>query len=171
MPLSRAALIACVALAALLAGCGFHLRREAVLPASMQRMVVQIADPGSALARDLARALPRTGVTVVDAPGPGVAVLAIGANRIATDVLSIGGTARANEYSIRHHVEFSVRAADGQVLVPQQVIELSREFTFDSTQARGVNAEIDLLTGELEREMVQAILRRLEAVGEAHAGG
>ncbi|MBN8727540.1 MAG: hypothetical protein J0H15_07525 [Xanthomonadales bacterium] len=168
MPLSRAALIACAALAALLAGCGFHLRQEAVLPASMQRLYIEIADPGSALARDLARALPRTGATVVAAPGSDVAVLAIGANRVSTDVLSVGGTARANEYSIRHHVEFSARAADGRVLLPRQVIELSREFTFDSTQALGVNSEIDLLTRELEREMVQAILRRLEVVGEAH---
>jgi len=170
MPSSRVLPFACLVLFALLAGCGFHLRQEAVLPASMQRVHVQIADPGSALARDLVRALPRTGATVVDEAGPGVAVLAVAVNSVSTDVLSVGGAARANEYSIRHHVEFSVHAADGGELVPNQVIELTREFTFDSTQAVGVNAEIDLLTRELERDMVQAILRRLEVVGEAHPG-
>lgn len=152
----------------LVVGCGFHLRKEAVLPASMQRVFIEIADPGSALARDLARALPRAGVTVVPQAGPGVAVLAVPVNTTRTDVLTVGSTARANEYTVRHHVEFAVRDADGKVVVPLQSIDLTREFTFDSTQALGVSAEIDLLTRELEREMVQAILRRVEVVAEAH---
>ena len=46
-----------------------------------------------------------------------------------------------------------------------QAIELSRVFTFDATQALGIAAEQDLLTEELQRDMVQAILRRLEAIG------
>jgi LPS-assembly lipoprotein len=52
--------------------------------------------------------------------------------------------------------------------LPKQTIELSRDFTFDASQALGVAAETDLLTQELERDMVQTILRRLEAL--AHAG-
>jgi LPS-assembly lipoprotein len=167
MTLRRLPLALVVAVAAFLAGCGFHLRKEAVLPASMQRVHIEIADASSPLARDLAKALPRAGTQLADAAGPGVAVLAISANRVSTDVLSVGGAARANEYSLRNHVEFAVRAADGGVIVPKQTIELTREFTFDSTQALGVAAEIDLLTKELERDMVQAILRRLEALAEA----
>ncbi|NCT68280.1 MAG: hypothetical protein GXC76_11675 [Rhodanobacteraceae bacterium] len=167
MTLRRLPLALVVALAVLLTGCGFHLRKEAVLPASMQRVHIEIADASSPLARDLAKALPRAGAQLADAAGPGVAVLAISANRVSTDVLSVGGAARANEYSLRHHVEFAVRSADGGVIVPKQTIELTREFTFDSTQALGVAAEIDLLTKELERDMVQAILRRLEALAEA----
>jgi LPS-assembly lipoprotein len=58
--------------------------------------------------------------------------------------------------------------AAGKLLLPKQTIELAREFTFDSTQTLGLAAETDLLTEELERDMVQTILRRLEAL--AHAG-
>jgi len=57
------------------------------------------------------------------------------------------------------------RSASFQVLA--QTIELSREFTFDSTQTLGLAAETDLLTQELERDMVQTILRRLEALARA----
>ena len=46
-----------------------------------------------------------------------------------------------------------------------QTIELTRDFTFDATQALGIAAEQDLLTDELQREMVQAMLRRIEAIG------
>ncbi|GAA0720675.1 LPS assembly lipoprotein LptE [Dokdonella soli] len=155
-------------LATLLAGCGFHLRKEADLPTSMQRMHIEIADPSSQLAKDLAKALPRSGAQVVDTVEAGTAVMKISANRFSTDVLSVGGTARANEYSLRYHVEFEVQDAAGTAIVPAQTVELSREFTFDASQALGVAAETDLLTKELQRDMVQTILRRLEAL--AHTG-
>jgi len=150
-----------------LVACGFHLRREAQLPASMQRVHIEIADASSALAKDLAKALPRSGVQVVDTAGADVAVMKIGANTLSTDVLSVGGNARATEYALRYHVEFAVDDAAGTAIMPKQTIELSREFTFDASQALGVSAETDLLTKELQRDMVQAILRRLEARAKA----
>jgi LPS-assembly lipoprotein len=155
------------AVAILLTGCGFHLRKEAQLPASMQRVHIEIADASGALAKDLAKALPRSGAQVVDKVEPGVAVMKISANALSTDVLSVGGTARANEYALRYHVEFSVEDAAGTAMLPKQTIELSREFTFDATQALGVASETDLLGKELERDMVQTILRRLEALAKA----
>jgi LPS-assembly lipoprotein len=164
----RTLLLASIAsVATLLAGCGFHLRKEANLPASMQRVHIEIADPSNPLARDLAKALPRTGAQVVAVVEPGVAVMKIGANTLSTDVLSVSGSARANEYALRYHVEFEVQDATGTALVPPQTIELTREFTFDASQALGVAAQTDLLTTELQREMVQTILRRLEALGNA----
>lgn len=158
---------AVLAIAVLLGGCGFHLRREANLPASMQRLHIEIADRSGQLAHDLSDAIARSGAEVVPAAGPGIAILKIPANRVSTDVLSVGGNARATEYTLRHHVEFEVRDEAGGVLMPLQVVELTREFTFDASQALGVAAETDLLTKELERDMVQAILRRLEALGNA----
>lgn len=154
-------------LTGLLSACGFHLAKEAQLPAAMSRIAVQGADPYSPLIVDLGKALARSGSRLVEADaGPG-AVLRFGANSVRTDVLSVGGNARANEYTIRHHVEFDVVAADGKVLLAPQVIELSRDFTFDASQALGVAAEQELLIDELRRDMVQAILRRLQAVQAA----
>jgi LPS-assembly lipoprotein len=169
MILRRSLSVLVATAAVLLAGCGFHLRKEAELPPSMKRVHIQIADPSSALAKDLARALPRSGTEVVDAIEPGVAVMNISANSFSTDVLSVGGNARATEYSLRYHVEFDVQDAAGTALLPRQTIELTRDFTFDRSQALGVAAEIDLLTGELQRDMTQAILRRLEAIANAES--
>src|SRR5690606_32250891 len=87
--------LAVLAIAMLVGACGFHLRREANLPASMQQLHVEIADRSGALARDLADAIRRSGAEVVPAPGPGVAILKIPANRITSEVLSVGGNARA----------------------------------------------------------------------------
>jgi LPS-assembly lipoprotein len=156
-------LIVIAALALPLAACGFHLRREAQLPASMQRVHIEIADASGPLAKGLANALPRSGAQVVDAAGPDVSLLKVTANTISTDVLSVGGNARANEYALHYHVEFEVLDAAGATILPKQAIELSRDFTFDASQSLGVAAQTDLLTKELQRDMVQSMLRRLEA--------
>lgn len=152
--------------AAVLAGCGFHLRKEASLPASMQRVHIEIADASSELARGLAKALPRSGAQLVEQAGPGVATLKISSNALNTEVLSVGGNARATEYAMRYHVEFEVNDAAGTALLPRQTIDLSRDFTFDASQALGVSAETDLLREELQRDMVANILRRLQVLGQ-----
>jgi len=158
--------VALAVLALAIAGCGFHLRREAELPGSMQRVRIEIADRFGALARDLRGALQRAGSEVVDAPGAGVATLRIPVNTLATEVLSVGSNARASEYALRYRVEFEVLDAAGGAILPMQTIEMSRDFVFDSTQARGLATETELLGAELERDMVQAILRRIEAIGK-----
>lgn len=157
-------------LLAVLCACGFQLRKEAVLPSGMGTVVVQGADPFSPLGRDLAAALQRAGSTVVEKADNGVAVMNISANELATDVLSVGGNARANEYSMRYHVEFNVTDSAGTAILDKQVIELSREYTFDAVQAAAVAAEEDLLRKELQREMVQSIMRRLDALGRTGNG-
>ncbi len=167
----RPSFVLSLIVATLLAGCGFQLRKEAQLPPSMQRVHLDIADSSSQLAKDLGKALSRSGAQMVDSVGPGVAVMKFTANTLSTDVLSVGGNARANEYAIRYHVEFEVQDAAGTAILPKQTIELSREFTFDATQALGVAAETDLLGKELERDMVQTILRRLEALAHAKNEG
>jgi LPS-assembly lipoprotein len=170
MILRRLSLATLAAVTLLAAGCGFHLRKEANLPASMKKVHIEIADPSSPLAKQLTKALPRSGTEVVDTVEPGVAVMNISANSFSTDILSVGGNARATEYTLRYHVELEVQDAGGTSLLPKQTIELTRVFTFDASQALGVAAEVDLLTQELQRDMTQTILRRLEVMANASQG-
>lgn len=163
MKLHRLVVLAILALA--LSACGFHLREEVRLASGMQRVAIEGVDSLNPLGRDLRKALTRAGAEIVEGSAGRSAVLRIGSNTIRTDVLSVGGNARANEYTIRYHVDFDVLSASGAPLLAVQSIELTRDFTFDATQALGIAAEQDLLIDELQREMVQAILRRLEVIG------
>src|SRR5690606_23881883 len=120
-------------------------------------IAIQGADPLNPLGRDLRKALVRSGAQVVAETEQASSLLRIGNNRITTDVLSVGGNARANEYTMRYNVEFDVVDISGNSLLPRQVIELTRDFTFDANQALGIAAEQDLLGQELQRDMVQSI--------------
>jgi LPS-assembly lipoprotein len=157
----RSAAIAAATLA--VSACGFHMRGEVQLPPSMQRVHVQIADPYSPLGRDLEAALKRSGAKVENAAGEGIAEISIPAVSIAPIVRSVGANAFVNEFSMVYHVEMQITDANGKVLMPKQVIEHSREFTFDQTQAIGTSAEQDEIKKEMERDMVPALLRKIEA--------
>jgi LPS-assembly lipoprotein len=64
---------------------------------------------------------------------------------------------------VRYHVEFEVIGADGRVLVPNQPIDMSREYSYDSGNAVGSASQVEELQRNLNDDMVQAILFRLQA--------
>jgi LPS-assembly lipoprotein len=147
-----------------LAGCGFALRGETNLPAALQRASLEVADPYSPLARDLEAALKRSGFDKAAPNSAGVGRIAIPVNEARTEVLTVGESARVQEYVVRYRIELEASAADGRVLLARTPIVLEREFSFDETQALGAQSEQDLIRKELQREMVQQVLRRLEAL-------
>jgi LPS-assembly lipoprotein len=160
--------IACVLLlgALLLGACGFHLRDEIRLPSGLERVALVVADEFSPLRRSLKAALERAGAQVLAAEAEGAGAVRVPVNAVTKDVLTVSGRARVQEYVVRHDVELEVVAADGRVLLARTPIMLEREFTFDETQGLGAAQEEELIRKELEREMAQQILRRIEALAE-----
>ena len=161
---NRIGLVLAMAGVLLLSACGFHLREQIVLPAALQRLSLEFADPLTPLRRDLAAALERAGAEIV-APGTaGAGVLRVPVDSTLTEPLTVSDAARVQEYIVRHRVEVEIVDAAGKVLLPRATIELTRDYSFDETQALGAAAEDELLRKELQREMVQQILRRIETL-------
>jgi LPS-assembly lipoprotein len=162
MPNTR--IVAPALLAMLLASCGFHLRGEVRLPAGTERIMVEASDPASPLKRDLEAALKRSGSDVRSVAGEGVATLKLPTIQLATEPVSISSQARVKEYRVRYKVEVELTGADGKVLLARAALELTRDYSFDETQALGAQAEEDLIKKELERDMVQQVLRKIESI-------
>lgn len=154
--------------AMLLSACGFQLRGAAELPAVMDRTKLVIQDRYSDFARELQRGLTQNGVQLVE--GDYGARLEIPVNRARREILSVGGTARVREFRVRHRVEFRLVAADGQELLPLQIVEQTREVTFDETEILAAEREEEFLREELAVDMAQQVLRRLQ-VADTTAGG
>lgn len=156
------ALIA-LALAALLAGCGFHPRDQLKFSERLGPMRVETADAYSPLGLELASALRRSGA---DAPAEGepAAALKITAEAWDTAPLSVDQFAQVREYVTRYRVDFALRSAEGKPVIEAQSIELSREYTYDANASAGSPAEQELIQRELRRDMEAAILRRLDIV-------
>ncbi len=152
-------------LALLLAGCGFHLRNALSLPPDIGPVRVVSPNAYSPLAESLAQALTRAGAAAPADPTAtsGVAMLEIISERWGDSPIAIDQIGRAQEFSLRYAAEFALRDANGKDVVPQQVIELSRDYVAPAADAIGKASERELLSKELRRDMTAAILRRIDA--------
>jgi LPS-assembly lipoprotein len=166
--LSRGGLLFLLAFA--LSGCGFHLRDALLLPSDLGPLRVVSPDPYSPLAAEVSQALDRAGA-IPAAPNAtsGVATLRIISERWASTPLSVDVEGRAQEYTLRYAVIFRLNRADGSDLVPQQVIELARDYISVATNSSGTQGEQEILARELQREMAASILRRIDAASRAVA--
>lgn len=151
-----------LALALTLAACGFHLRRDAHLPAGMDKVYLSVSG-SSDFRRALERALVASDVTLVDAPGPGVANLKVPVARFAVDALTMSGQGRISEKSVRFHVEFAAVDEHGKSLVAHQSVDMSREFTYSAREAIGQDSQVRALKQSMVQDMVRAVMFRLEA--------
>jgi LPS-assembly lipoprotein len=148
-----------------LGACGFHLRENATLPPSMQRIHLTVSGGGE-FQRHLARALETSGVTVEDNGGAGIAELRVPVAAFSTDTLSAGGYVRITEFALHYQVQFEVSDANGTLLVPQQRIDMQREYSYDATNTVGNASQVQEIERSLNDDMVQAILFRLQAASK-----
>lgn len=151
---------AAVLLLAGLSACGFAPRREFVVPADLGAVRVVSADSFSRLGERLAANLSRAGA-VPAAEGAPATIIRITSERWHQGPLTVDAAARVQEFIITYSVDFDVIAADGSVRVPQQTVELGRDFTFDTAQALGTPGEEEVVRDELARAMPAALMRRL----------
>ena len=160
-------LAAIVFAAALLTGCGFHLRNALNLPENLGPVRVVAGDPYSALADNLAEGLQTAGAQAAPAGAQtGVATLRIVSEQWADTPISHDQFGRAQEFSLRYAVIFTLRRADGSTAVPQQAVELARDYLAPAVDSIGKASEREMLVRELQRDMAAAILRRVDAASK-----
>lgn len=163
-------LAACV-LAVALSACGFHLRNKIALPADLGPVRVTSTTQYSPLAEAVATGLRHAGAVAAEADATNVASLQILSERWGDLPIAMDDRGRAQEFSLRYAAVFVFRRADGSELVPQQVVELSRDYVSPPENVTGTTTEREILADELRREMAASILRRVDGVIQGGAQG
>jgi LPS-assembly lipoprotein len=145
----------------LLAGCGFQLRGTADLP--FKTIYMAPADqPGVAL--DLRRNIQAgTSTVLVDDPKKAEAVLEFTQESRERVILSLTGGGKVSEFELQYRVSFRVRDQKGGEFVPPTSLLLKRAVTFSDSDILAKEKEDRLIYRSMEADMVQLILRRLEA--------
>lgn len=153
-----------------LAGCGFHLRNALKLPADVPAVKVVSTTPYSELVTALERSLQSAGAKIApdDDSDPHVARLDVVSERWGDLPIALDAQGRAQEFSLRYAVIFVFKRPDGSVLVPQQVVELSRDYVAPPVDATGTTTEREILADELRKDMAASILRRIDSVVRAN---
>ncbi len=151
-------------MAALLAACGFHLRGQAQLP--FETLYIPGNNP---LVVELKRNLAAASKTrLVGSAGDAQAVLGFTQELRDKLILSFSAAGRVSEYQLRYRVGFRVTDPKGaQVYLPTSEILLTRDMAFSDAQVLAKEAEEALLYRDMQRDMVQQIIRRLVAAKPA----
>ena len=154
-----------------LSACGFHLRNKIALPDDLGPVLVTSTTKYSPLADAVATGLAHSGAVAAEADAKDVAKLEILSERWGDLPIAIDARGRAQEFSLRYATVFVFRRADGSELVPQQVVELSRDYISSPINVTGTTTEREVLANELRREMAASILRRVDGVIKGGAQG
>lgn len=142
----------------LLAGCGFRLRGTAEVP--FETLYLPGATSGIAL--DLKRYIQAgTNARVVDDAAKADAIMQFTEEGRLKEVLSLTGTGKVREFQLRYRVGFRVHDGKGTDFVPQSVIQLTRDVTFNDAEILAKEQEEQILFRDMQTDMVQQILRRL----------
>ena len=147
-------------LLASVAGCGFRIRGTAEVPFD----TLYLPGATSGIALDLKRNIQAgTRAKVVDDPKAAEAILQFTEETRNKEILSLSGTGRVREFQLRYRVGFRVHDGKGLDFVPQSVIQLTRDVTFNDAEILAKEQEEQLLFRDMQTDMVQQILRRLAA--------
>ena len=141
--------------------CGFQLRSDAASAEKLGTTRLSVVDEFSPFARQLKRSLQRSGVELIEVPDRDAGLIDVSVNRVKREILTIGDTARVREYRVSHDVEFRVLNASGEEILPLQVLQQSRDLSFDEGELLAATREEEFIREELSRNLVRLVVQRL----------
>ena len=148
-------------LAIALTGCGFQLRGQIDLPDSMRLIRVTSPDDTTDFVRELTAQLRGNGVQLAKGTTANASVLRITRERVYREALTISQDARVREYIVYLEVSFDFLNADGEPMIQNEMIRLSRDYRFDEQAILGSSREEEILAEDLARSLASMIVRQL----------
>jgi LPS-assembly lipoprotein len=148
------------------AGCGFHLRTwELDGNIETAKITSNLRNP---VADPLGRALKSAGVEVVGSGSADVTIELV-SDATSRRAVSVTDQARAAEYQTTLTVVYALHDAKGDTLASARSIRASRVYTVDRNNIVGSSEEQALLQREMVDDIVQQIIRGVNAVVAAPA--
>lgn len=153
--------LATVALALLLAACGFQLRGDASFPFS----TIYVNAPSSPpMAVETRRAISASGPTrVVDSAAAADVMLEMPVVVDDKDVLSLSSGGSVREYQLVKRVQYRLHDKNGADWIPAGEIVIRRSYTFNETQVLARDLQEQRLLREMQTDAVQQLVRRMQA--------
>lgn len=149
--------------AALLAGCGFQLRRPPTLSFGAVQLVGFPAR--SPFTEDLERSIEASGSTrVVESVAEADVVLEALADQRDRTVAAQTAAGQVREFTLRTRLRFRLRTPAGRLLIPDTELLLSRDMTFNETNALAKQQEEATLYRSMEADIIDQVMRQLAAV-------
>lgn len=144
--------------------CGFRLRGAVEVPLELKETSIAGIAEYSPLTREFKRVLTRAGSTVVKSGSGAQSTLMIQGGEFKKRVLSVDALGRVAEYELNYSYTFKIITSQGVELVPQQKIDLTRDYRFDPNNVLAKDTEESEIRTEMIRFSVSQAMRRINAI-------
>lgn len=152
------------------AGCGFHLRGAVDLPERAKAVYLEGIDRGQPFGQEFSELLSFAGGRVTSQRAEATSVVHVIRAVQERRQLSLSKAGKANAFNLLYRIEYEITTPKGEVLMPRQELEISREYFNDQRFPLGQGEQEGLMRAEMEREAAQTLLRRVRyAVKSASA--
>ncbi len=153
--------IALLGCALALSACGFQLRGQSEY--AFQRLYIA---GGGQMAADISRYVRfgSKGTVVVTDPKDADARLELVSTKSSRFAVSLDANGQAREYEMRVSYTFQLVTPDGRPIIPLSTIRLTRNLPYSDSESSARDTEAALLARDMERDAVDQIIRRMEAV-------
>ena len=119
----------------------------------------------SRLSEQVQLQLESAGAIVSESPQQSDYVLSLSSERFERTVLSVNpATGKVEEFLITYSAGMEVKKPDGEQLLANQRISLSRDYTLDEGAVLGASSEENVIREDLVFRTSSQVLRRLQAV-------
>lgn len=155
--------LAATALVLPLAACGFQLRR----PPQLNFATVQLVGfpQRSPFTEQLKRAIEASGSTrVVETPAQAQVVLEALEDVRDKSVAAQTATGQVREFTLRTRLKFRLRTPGGRVLIRDTELLLSRDMSYNESNALAKEQEEAMLYRAMQSDIVDQVMRQLAAV-------
>lgn len=153
--------------ALLLQGCGWHLRGAQALPPELQSLYLQTASDNSKFARSLKRSLKTMDVSLADTASGAPYTLSVSDISRSKRTLSTTGNAKVAEYALTSTITYKIHSREGQQLIEPTQLSVEKAYLYNRNNAVSAFEEENLLRQEMQRDLVQQLIRRYRAIQPA----
>ena len=152
-----------------LGGCGWRLQGTTRLTGVMAVTWVETEDQYTDFNRALRESLRASGVQLAGTPAEATAIVRIIRDESGRRVLSVSARNTPEEYEVYYSIEYSVagldqeRSASAELIAPQR-LELTRDYSYDSTAELAKQREQAILREAMARDLAGLVVRRLASL-------
>lgn len=147
-----------------LSSCGFHLRGSGQISTQLDVLHVTAINAYGELVQKLESVLTRAGVAIERNKSLAPYSLRIISEKNTRRAATTTSRITVAEYELRLVVEIQLENRTGDLIMAPSSLVTERVYTLDQANLTGSNEEEELLRQEMQDEIIEQIIRRVEAI-------
>ncbi|HWV16235.1 MAG TPA: LPS assembly lipoprotein LptE [Cellvibrio sp.] len=156
-------IIAGVMLALLTSACGWQLRGTADIPQNLSHLYIETSEEKSPLVTELRKSLTANHIGLTDDSQNANYILTLREEKRDKRTVGVGSDALSSAYELSLKADYEIRGKNNPLPAKATAISI-RNFNYNTASISSATQEEALLITEMRRDLVQQMLRRLNAV-------